>query len=224
MPDPRQYVRPGQRLQVAASQINALNEMMRVRTGFGAGGASQEGSAPYTWVYAKNTTGATVARWGVMKISGVEIQPTSNSGSPETRQFEQMPVLTCGSTGSQACVALEPIENNKIGRAAVAGTVQVRASEVSGVGGAVLWKNDHWALIRFGGGSVKLGAISETWHKGATATVTELNGDGTAISGNPTFQAVNHIARVAGTGATLVTKRVVCAQVGDTWVLVAAEC
>lgn len=41
MPDPRQYVRPGQRLQIAASQINALNEIMRVKTGFGAGGFSE---------------------------------------------------------------------------------------------------------------------------------------------------------------------------------------
>lgn len=72
-----------------------------------------------------------------------------------------------------------------------------------------------------GGEPVRLGTISATWNKGATATVTEINGDGTAISGNPTFTAKNWFATVT---VTTGTKKVACAPVGDTWILIAAEC
>lgn len=68
---------------------------------------------------------------------------------------------------------------------------------------------------------VRLGTISATWIKGSTATVTEQNGDGSAISGNPTFTATNHFATVT---VTTGTKRVACMLIGSTWVLTAAEC
>lgn len=68
---------------------------------------------------------------------------------------------------------------------------------------------------------IRLGTISATWAKDSTATVTEQNGDGTAISGNPTFEAKNYFANVSVSGGT---KRVLCVLVDSTWILIAAEC
>jgi hypothetical protein len=93
----------------------------------------------------------------------------------------------------------------------------------------VLWKESgtgagKWGLVRLGGnsgGGVRLGTISATWAKGATATVTEQNGDGSAKSPTTTFTAKNYFAAVAVTSGT---KRVACAKVDDTWLLIAAEC
>jgi hypothetical protein len=69
--------------------------------------------------------------------------------------------------------------------------------------------------------AVRLGTISATWAKGATATVTEQNGDGSAKSPASTFTAKNYFAAVTVTSGT---KRVACAKVDDTWMLIAAEC
>ena len=229
---------------------DAADRVLGAGTGFGAGG-TQDGSAPYTFVYAKNSTGSTVARWGIMSITGVEITPTSTSGGA-TAQFEQMPVLTGGTpsaTTTAWCVAVEPIESNKIGRVAVAGVVQCKVEVTSaddkfaackassselktGASGeaTILWKDSgtgsgKWAFVRFGGvgagGGVRLGTISATWAKGATATVTEQNGDGSAKSPTTTFTAKNYFASVTVTSGT---KRVACAKVDDTWILLAAEC
>jgi hypothetical protein len=202
---------------------DAADRVLGAGTGFAAGG-TQYGSAPYTFVYARNGTGSTVARWGVMAITGVQITPTSTSGGA-TAQFEQMPVLTGGTpsaTTAAWCVAVEPIENNKVGRVAVAGVVQVKAADLGKAAGAsVLWKNSDWALIRIDGSGVRLGTISATWTKGNTATVTEQNGDGSAKSPTTTFTATNYFATVTVASGT---KRVACARVDDTWILLAAEC
>lgn len=71
------------------------------------------------------------------------------------------------------------------------------------------------------GGEPRLGTISETWNKGATATVTQIKADGTALSPTVTFTATNHFATVTVSSGT---KKVLCAFVGDRWLLVAAEC
>jgi hypothetical protein len=202
---------------------DAADRVLGAGAGFAAGG-TQYGSAPYTFVYARNGTGSTVARWGVMAITGVQITPTSTSGGA-TAQFEQMPVLTGGTpsaTTTAWCVAVEPIENNKVGRVAVAGVVQVKAADLGKAAGAsVLWKNSDWALIRIDGSGVRLGTISATWTKGNTATVTEQNGDGSAKSPATTFTATNYFATVTVASGT---KRVACAKVDETWMLIAAEC
>lgn len=74
-----------------------------------------------------------------------------------------------------------------------------------------------------GGGedSVRLGTISATWNKGAEATVTQIKGDGSAISPPVTFSAKNWFATVTVSSGT---KKVACAKVDGTWLLVAAEC
>lgn len=208
-------------------------------------------AAPYTWVYVKNTSGAAVDRWGILAITGMEIAPTATATDAATKQFQEMPVLT-GSTPTTStmawCVTIEPIANGKIGKAAVSGVVQCKvnvasatdtfvsckasASELDGGlrgEGLILWKQSgtgtgKWALVRLGTGpsGVVLGTISATWTKGTTATVTRQNGDGTTISGSPTFTAKNYFATVPVVGSG--TKRVACALVDNTWILIAAEC
>lgn len=70
-------------------------------------------------------------------------------------------------------------------------------------------------------GGVRMGQISSTWTKGATATVTELKPDGTTISPTVTFEALNHFATVTVSSGT---RKVLCVAAGDLWLLVAAEC
>lgn len=221
--DPYRKVQSGEKLKIHAQAWNRMLDSISTKPGNSAGGLEYH-SAPYTWVYCKNATGSTVNRWGVMAITGVEITPTSTAGGA-TAEFERMPVLT-GSTVTNTttgwCVAVEPIENNKIGRVAIAGAVQVKAADLPKVARfAVVWKNSDWALIVMHPGT-RLGTISANWNKGATATVTEQSGDGTAISPTVTFTAKNYFADV--TVPSQSTRRVACAQIGSTWVLIAAEC
>jgi hypothetical protein len=67
----------------------------------------------------------------------------------------------------------------------------------------------------------RLGTISSTWSKGATATVTQIKADGTALSPTVTFNATNWFAAVTVASGT---KKVLCVFVGDRWLLIAAEC
>lgn len=72
-----------------------------------------------------------------------------------------------------------------------------------------------------GGSKIRLGTIDATWTKGTEATVTQIKGDGTTISPTVTFTAKNWFADVTVlTG----TKKVACAKVDSTWILIAAEC
>lgn len=247
--DPRQNVRPGDKLRIAAEQINFLNGLMRGRGGMAAGGL--EGWEPgRNIIFARNSTGGDLPRWGVMRISGIEINPTANGTS--LHSFEEMPCITGAKpnadTDGKFVIAVEPIKANKVGLVCAAGIVQTkvlfssanhtRAKPKNNVVGylesatdgpvEILWSastsGEQWALVRFGGvggGGIRLGTVDQTWNKGATATVTEQNGDGTAKAGNPTFTAQNHFATVTvNTG----TKRVACGLVDKTWILVAAEC
>ena len=67
----------------------------------------------------------------------------------------------------------------------------------------------------------RLGTVSATWSKGSSATVTQQNGDGAAISPAQTFTASNYFATITVSSGT---KRVACGLVGSTWILIAAEC
>lgn len=133
MIDPRQPVLRGQRIAVAADQINHVSRLMRGTASLSGGPRTPETSAPYTWVYAKNSTGGNVDRWGVMEIVGVEVIPTASDTDAATQQFCSMPVLTGGlfpGSGGQPCVALEPIKTDEIGRVAVDGVVQVKGENI----------------------------------------------------------------------------------------------
>jgi len=223
MTDPRGYVRRGEPLAIAATQVNWINDQMRQRDTTQP--PAESIGSPYTWVYGKNTSGANASRWAVLAITGVEIAPTANDADAATRQFCTVPVLTLGASTypGQRCVAIDPIAAGKIGRVAVAGAVQVKAADVDKLDGStVLWEDANWALVRFGSdGGVRLGTISATWLKGTDATVTKLNGDGTPISPTVTFTATNHFVDIS---VDCGPKKVACASVGGTWILVAAEC
>jgi len=152
--------------------------------------------------------------------------------------------------GSAFVVAVEPIAAGKIGRVAVAGVVQAKIDIVSsshthvkakdgdltqlitaGNGDAeILWKESgtgtgKWAVIRFAGGGgdtefVRLGKVSGTWTKGATASVQQHRGDGSMMTGS-TFVAINRAQTVTGpTGGYWVG----CESIDGTWHLEWAEC
>lgn len=131
MADPRQTVRPGQPLALAAEQVNWINRQMR-----GGGGASSRPGAPAdrasNIVLIRNGSGVSVPQHGVLGISGVAINPSGGSlagtdaASKRARSFSDRPILA-GAVPSIAAhanafvVTLEPIAAGKIGRAAVGG-------------------------------------------------------------------------------------------------------
>jgi len=218
-PDGR--LEPGQPLRgaISARAWNRAQDAADLVLGANPGTEGVPGSPvlkPYTWVYCKPSV--TVARWGVLAITGVAITPTSSSGGA-TASFEEMPVLQGGTpsaTTTAWCVAVEPIESGKIGRVAVGGVVQLKAADLGKASGAhVLWKDSNWALIRFSSGGVKRGTFSAPWAKGSTKTVTDAVTSGTTYS-----DVKNYFAAVSGSG----TKACAIAYVGTEWILIAAEC
>lgn len=226
---------------------DAADVVLGQRPGFSADGV-QGPTVPYTSVLCRNDSGSDVARWGVLAVTSVAIAPTGATG-PATSSFQEQPVLIgvtpSATTNERFVIAVEPIKAAAIGRVAVDGVVQCkldvknaadttagpkassRAELQTGGGNAtILFKEsgtgaDKWGLVRMGGRGLRIGTISATWNKNATATVTEQNGDGTARSGSPTFTATNYFGNVTVTSGT---KRVACQLVDSTWVLIAAEC
>jgi len=212
------------------------------------------GPTPYTPILAKNATSSTVNRWGVMSVAGVVFTPSGATGNA-TQQFQDQPVLSGGlpTGGSAFVVAVEPIAAGKIGRVAVAGVVQAKINVVSesdtfatakdgdltqltssSSGEAtILWKESgtgagKWALVRFGAAGaagIRLGKVTGTWSKGATASVTQWKGDGSAAvsgpSGPATFTAINRAQTVTGPSGGY---WVGCESIDGTWHLEWSEC
>jgi hypothetical protein len=212
------------------------------------------GPSSYTPILAKNGTTGTVNRWGVLSVAGVVFTPSGATGNA-TQQFQDQPVLSGGlpTGGSAFVVAVEPIAAGKIGRVAVAGVVQAKINVVSAGDtfatakdgdltqltssssgeATILWKESgtgtgKWALVRFGAAGaagIRLGKVSGTWSKGATASVTQWKGDGSAAVSGPsgplTFTAINRAQTVTGpTGGYWVG----CESIDGTWHLEWAEC
>lgn len=216
MPRPDGRIEQGQPLRgaISARAWNRAQDAADLVLGANPGTAGVAGSPvlkPYTWVYCKASV--TVPRWGILAITGMDITPTSSSGGA-TAQFEDMPVVTGGTpsaTTTAWCVAVEPIESGKVGRVAVGGVVQLKASDLGKASGAqVLWKDSTWALIRLQSGVVR-GTFTGEWTKDSTKTVTDAVNTGTTY-GN----VKNYLTSVTGTG----TKRCLIAYVGSEWVLV----
>ena len=212
------------------------------------------GPPAYTGILAQNSTTGTVNRWGVLSVAGVVFTPSGATGNA-TQQFQDQPVLSGGlpTGGAAFVVAVEPIAAGKIGRVAVAGVVQAKVNVVSesdtfatakdgdltqltssSSGEAtILWKESgtgsgKWALVRFGAAGaagIRLGKVSGTWSKGATASVTQWKGDGSAAVSGPsgplTFSAINRAQTVTGpTGGYWVG----CESIDGTWHLEWSEC
>ena len=220
MPRPDGRLEPGQPLRgaISARAWNRAQDAADLVLGAHAGTEGSPGSTvlkPYTWCYCK--VSATVSRWGVLAITGMEVTPTSSSGGA-TASFEEMPVLTGGTPDATAkpwCVAVEPIESGKVGRVAVGGVVQLKAEDLGKAAGAqVLWKDSNWALIRLHSGVVR-GVFSAPWSKGSTATVYD------SVTSGVTYTGVkNYFATVGGSS----NKACAIAYVGGEWILIAAEC
>jgi len=204
-------------------------------------------------ILVENTLSTGVDRWGCLSIAGIAITPSGATGEA-TRSFESTPVLRGGlpTAGEPFVVPLEPIAASGIGRAAVHGVTPVRLEVVdtshdrcdakdgsttglkSGTDGPaeILWKESgtgsKWALVRFGGaaaGGVRLGKVTGTWSKGATASVTQWKGDGSAAvtgpSGAMKFTAINRAQTITGpTGGYWVGVELI----DQTWHLEWAEC
>jgi len=209
-PDGR--IEKGQSLRgaISARAWNRAQDAADLVLGAHAGTSGVPGSTvlkPYMWCYCQSSV--TVARWGVLAITGVQITPTSSSGGA-TASFEEMPVLTGGTpsaTTTAWCVAVEPIESGKVGRVAVGGVVQCKAADLGKASGAhVLWKDSNWALIRMQAGVIR-GTFTGTWAKGSTTTVTD------AVISGATYTAKNYIATLSGSACLI-------AYVANEWVLV----
>jgi predicted RecA/RadA family phage recombinase len=181
MPRPDGRIEPGQPLRGAISARawnraqDAADLVLGANPGTEGGAPGSPVLKPYTWAYCQPSVA--VARWGVLAITGMEITPTSSSGGA-TASFEEMPVLTGGTpsaTTTAWCVAVEPIESGKIGKVAVGGVVQLKASDLGKASGAhVLWKDSNWALIRIDVGVV-VGTFSGDWPAGSNKTVSDNN-------------------------------------------------
>lgn len=215
----------------------------------------QDAPPPYTPILVKNGTTGTVNRWGVLAVAGVVFTPSGTTGAATRQFQDQPCLSGGLPTGGTAfVVAVEPIKAGKIGRAAVAGVVQCKitvASEsdtfatakdgdltqltsASSGEATILWKEpgtgaNKWALVRFGGAGaaagIRLGKVSGTWSKGATASVTHWLGNGSAAvsgtSGPAKFTAINRAQTITGpTGGYWVG----CESIDGTWHLEWAEC
>lgn len=163
MGDPRQNVQPGQKLQIAAQQINFLNGLMRQGGGFGGAGLAGWPSST-TIIYGKNV-GSEVAQQGYAQaITGIAINPAASLTAQ--RHFLEMPCvefekLNLPPTGSslppaqppRICVPMEPIAADKVGRVVVGGVTQVW---YTGAGGNTIvpspWKLPPFAAPQTGGG------------------------------------------------------------------------
>lgn len=247
MPRPDGRLEPGQPLRgaISARAWNRAQDAADLVLGANPGTEGVPGSPalkPYTWCYCKPSV--TVARWGVLAITGVEITPTSSPGGA-TASFEEMPVLTGGTpsaTTTAWCVAVEPIAANAVGRVAVGGVVQCKVEVTSSADtfvackasaaelksgtsgeGLILWKESgtgtgKWALVRLAAGGaqgVKRGTFSAPWNKGSTKTVTDATTSGVTYA-----NVQNYFAAITGAG----TKQCAIAYVGTEWILIAAEC
>lgn len=203
-------VQAGERLTIQAGAWNKVIDLISIpqSTGGQPAGVSQL----HNVILARNSTGEDVPRWGVMEITGVEINPHDSASHAKT--FEAMPCVTGGmpsdKTGPDFVIAIEPIKANAIGRVAVSGTVQVMLTVGVGenfkfarphaskntlkadhVGDArILWKQsgegDKWALIRIGADvPMRVGKISAPWQFGQCSTVTIWEGDADGVDCKP---------------------------------------
>jgi hypothetical protein len=215
-----------------------------------AGEPQTDGPKPYTPILARNSTTGTVNRWGVLSVAGVVFTPSGATGNATQQFQDQPVLsggLPTG--GSSFVVAVEPIAAGKIGRVAVAGVVQAKINVVSesdtfatakdgdltqltsaSSGEAtILWKESgtgagKWALVRFGAagaaGGSRLGKVTGTWAKNATASVQQYSGAGAIVTGS-SFVAINRAQTVTGpTGGFWVG----CDSIDGTWHLAWTEC
>ena len=216
----------------------------------GAADGPSAGPPAYTGILAQNSTTGVVNRWGVLSVAGVVFTPSGATGNATQQFQDQPVLSGGLPTGGSAfVVAVEPIAAGKIGRVAVAGVVQAKVnitdaghgfatakdgdlSQLSSAASGevqILWKESgtgasKWAIVRFGGaaGSAgsRLGKVTGTWAKNATASVQQYSGAGGLVTGS-SFVAINRAQTVTGpTGGFWVG----CDSIDGTWHLAWTEC
>jgi hypothetical protein len=140
-------VRPGQNISTAFSARSwnraqdAADLVLGERASQAAGDVEALQRAPNI-VVIRNTTNSAVERFGVLGISGVDIDPTggtlegTNEASARAREFARRPVLRgvlplTPTHADQFVVLLEPLAANAIGRGVISGCFACRVQIVN---------------------------------------------------------------------------------------------
>lgn len=210
MTKPRGNVQPGQRLEIAAEQVNFLNRLMAARTSISAR-PSEQWQFGGNVVLVKNETGSVVPRWGVLEVFGISIDPAG--GGPLRREFESMPCVrgkapTNPEDSPPFVIALEPIQPGKIGRAAIGGVTQAKliggdvdakrarpqagntiALSTGDEGAAeIIARSGEWGLVRLAGAGGEQDGPSYCGR--TTNYLVRLRADATCGGG---FEAIAHV-------------------------------
>lgn len=175
-PDGR--IEKGQRLSTAISARawnraqEAADRVLGAQPGTEGAGLTSATPAPNV-VLIKNTSGVDVPMCGVLKITGVEINPSGGTldgqGDADrwARQFVAQPILTGSMPGrgdENLAIALEPIANDKIGRAAVGGAFACKVRINSALHNFATSKDGDLSQLD----SVACGPIQLLWKEGLT--------------------------------------------------------
>lgn len=142
--DPRQSVRPGDPIRLAAEQVNGLNRLLASSGGF-PGGQSGDALRPYTWVYYKHGEyvpvenvgyqASILQRGSFVALNNVLLPPVTPAEGAWTQELEyEVPVFTGGDPRNYGStkrlgawgVAAEAIRGGRIGKVAVSGVVWAR--------------------------------------------------------------------------------------------------
>lgn len=163
-------VQSGQPMRIKAQTFNTILDATRAyqeRSQRGGAGVSQSTQPDSNLVLVKNNSGSDVGRFGVLGISGVLYSPTDNLD-----RFKNQPVLLSLFLGDRShegkyVVAQEPIANEKIGQALVAGVTPVQINVTN--------ENHTHATLMYIDGSVTLhsafyGENQILWKESGTGT------------------------------------------------------
>jgi hypothetical protein len=137
MPRSDYRIEKGQKLSTAISAAGwnrtqeAADIVLNTRGGQAAG-EPRDFERAANLILIKNTTNSVVPRFGVLGISGVEIDPSggtlagTNAASARAREFARRPVLSgvtprTGTDDERFAVLIEPVQPGAIARAAVSG-------------------------------------------------------------------------------------------------------
>lgn len=123
--DPYAKAQPGDKLTIHAAAWNRVIDMVKPQA---AASPGEEFSYQRTnfRVHCQNSTGDDVPQWGVLGIQGILDAPTGTSSSWSWPGIVGGLPTGPSATGVSYVIAVEPIQENAIGQAAIAGVVQAR--------------------------------------------------------------------------------------------------
>lgn len=162
--DPFRKVTPGQPLRISARAWNRVLDTIKPNPGFM---AISDGVQPaQNTVLIRNKSGHDVPRFGVLGISGVEIDPSVDDGKYE-KQFAMRPVLT-GVTPAAAhrdkfVVMLEPVKDDAVALGAIGGIIPCKVELKGGNHKYAQAKVDDRTQLE---STSKCGAVRLVWVQG----------------------------------------------------------